>query len=213
MGHTDIQSLLLAQNSHLLKVSREAPESATIKQLTLPALQLSPEPPGCPDHKSLLAPKPIWRDFPSCQPVLVISSAEDQDMLSLTVLISGTQLQNSQKQPCPGRERDPQQPGFASQESRKGWPPGLKEGNLGLWRVGSVEPVQEAQGRGGWGVQIAVLHPVSPQEPGVCARMPRGWALCPPGPHHFLHCIPSMRANTGNLNGWAKRPFLSTVVL
>lgn len=143
----------------------------------------------------------------------MICSAEDQDMLSLTVLISGTQLQNSQKQPCPGRERDPQQPGFASQESRKGWPPGLKEGNLGLWRVGSVEPVQEAQERGGWGSRLlsCIQCPLKSQ---ICVlECHRGWALCPPGPHHFLHCIPSMCANTGNLNGWAKRPFLSTVVL
>lgn len=191
MGHTDIQSLLLAQNSHLFKVSREAPESAAIKQLTLPALQLSPEPPGCPDHKSLLAPKPIWRDFPSCQPVLVICSAEDQDMLSLTVLISGTQLQNSQKQPCPGRERDPQQPGFASQESRKGWPPGLKEGNLGLWRVGSVEPFQGAQGRGGWGSRLlsCIQCPLKSQ---MCVlECHREWVLCPPGPPPFstLHSL------------------------
>lgn len=174
MGHTDIQGLLLAQKSHLFKVSLEAPADAAIKQLTLPALQLSPEPPGCPDHKSLLAPKPIWRDFPFCLLVFVICSAEDQDMLSLTVLISGTQLQNSQKQPCPGRERDSQQPGFASQESRKGWPPGLKEGNLGLWRVGSMERSREHSWKGRVGVQIVVLHPVSPQEPDVYARMPPG---------------------------------------
>lgn len=195
----------------MFKVSLEAPESAAIKLLSLPALQLSPEPPGCPEHKSLLAPRPVSRDFPSCQLVFVICSAEDQDMLSPTVLISGTQLQSSQKQPCPDRERDSQQPGFASQESRKVWLPGLKEGNLGLWRVGSVEQFRGAQGRGGSRLLSCIQCPLKSQ---ICVlECHRGWALCTPGPHHFLHCVLSVCANTGNLNGWAKRPFLSTLVL